>query len=357
VEKLAVERMELKVRRFEERLKELINEHKMHVKESPPRYDDIPFGINPEDLPPPSQTFALSDVRSSLLWNQMLYEGIMEALGYSKNQAPFLKLARSTRLDILQDYVDERTASDQIHRIEALLFGAGGLLRAPRATDDTESKKYLATLRQQWKQFRVRYHHECLHESEWQFFRLRPENFPTIRLAGAARLIPTIIEQNLLRVIIQNIKSDGQSSGEKYRSLASLFVVSADSFWVDHYLFGEKAKHPVGTLIGKQRIGDIIVNVLLPICFLYARIFRDKAVRQEAIALFKHCPAPTDNTVVRTMDQLLIKGKFLHYSAMDQQGMLQLYKSYCIDERCEECAVGKSLRITVNGDDSPKEGR
>src|SRR5205823_6131244 len=95
ITRLAVERIEVKVRKFEERLKELIDAQHPVIKDPPSRYGEIPFGLNPEELPAPSASFAQRDLARQELWEQMLYEGVMEALGYSKNEIPFLRLAKN----------------------------------------------------------------------------------------------------------------------------------------------------------------------------------------------------------------------------------------------------------------------
>ncbi len=340
LKKLAVERIELKVRRFEERLKELVDEQQLAaVKEQPSYYDEIPLGDNPEDMPMSTQIYVQSDFSKTSLWTQLLYEGMMEALGYSKNQQPCIKVAQNLRLQFLGDLANSPLPAEHIKEIEALLFGVAGLLSSNRNAD-SQSKEYIKKLQQYWKTLRSKYHRAILHEAEWQFFRLRPKNFPTIRLAGAARLIPQLLQKDFFKLIIRTMRAD--TSGKKrFVSLESLFIVPAIGFWQHHYRFGEVAQRTVNTLIGKSRADDIVLNAVIPICLLYARIFKDKEVRQGTLAVFEECPPLSDNTVTRTIDKQLIKEKLKFDTAMLQQGALQLYKFYCVEERCKECSVGK----------------
>jgi len=341
LEKLSVERIELKVRRFEERLKELAEQQHLQVKEPPSRYNEIPFGINPEDLPPPTQKYSPVDFRKVHLWEQLLYEGVMEALGYSKNQQPFLKLSRNLRLKSLTDIINSQPPDENIHHVEAMLFGVAGLLPSVRKQMDTESKQYLRLLRNHWKEHQNFYTKERLNESEWQFFRLRPENFPTVRLAGAARLIHKFQQKSFFKSIIQDIKRREQSSREKFSLLEKIFITPADGFWSAHFRFGELSNKTLKTLIGNNRSNDIILNAIIPICILYARLFKDKDVRQGALKIFEQCSPPSDNTITRIIDQQVIKGKFQIKTAMLQQGALQLYKFYCAEGKCDECTIGK----------------
>ncbi|MBI1807112.1 MAG: DUF2851 family protein [Ignavibacteria bacterium] len=345
LEKLAIERIELKVRRFEERLKEMVDESRITVKEPPPKYDEIPFGLNPEELPSPMQRYPLSEFRKSQLWDQLLYEGMMEALGYSKNQDPFLRLAKSIRLQFIARMLESRRLTDEeyILQIEALLFGAADMIPPVRGMKDDESKKRIHQLSAIWKDLRQYYRAEILNSTDWQFFRLRPENFPTVRIAGAARLITRLLRKNFLKSIIQTVKNGEQGSHEKFVLLEHTFTTHADEFWTSHYRFGEPAKHYLKTLVGKNRADEIVLNAVIPVCLLYARIFKDKDVRQSTLRIFEECPALSENSVTTTISDQLVKGKLKLDSAMLQQGVLQLYKFYCVEERCTECAVGKKV--------------
>jgi len=344
IEKLAVERFELKVRRFDERLHEILKQSELHIYEPSSRYEEIPFGLQPDELPPPATSVSAHEVCNPSLWNQVLYEGVMEALGYSKNQQSFLLLARSVTLDSIQRILGENIlAGEPSAHVEALLFGVAGLLPAVRGLTEPQSRKEIRRMRSLWKRTQPAYRHERLSSSDWQFFRLRPENFPTIRLAGAARLLPQLIDSSTFKSIIREVKQAGVPPHEKVRNLKRLFVVPADGFWSSHYRFGEPAHRWVKTLVGDSRAQDILINVVIPICLLYGRVFRDKSVRQEALALAASCPPFAENSITIAMQEQLVRNRFRIGSVLTQQGMIQLYKMFCLEERCGECAIGKTI--------------
>jgi hypothetical protein len=344
LEKLAVERIELKVRRFEERLIELVEERNVyHIKEDIPVYNEIPFGLNPEQLPTPGETYSAADFRLSGLWEQLLYEGIMEALGYSKNQQPFLKLSHNVPLRKVGELLPAVPQHNTVLFIESILFGASGLLPAHHAFADKATALRVNQMRAMWNKNQKAIGKESMSDTEWQFFRLRPENFPTIRIAGAAKMIQRMLKEDYLKTIIQVTKNRELESSDKLRQFESLLIISADEYWKTHYRFGEETPAPLTKLIGKSRAGEIILNVFFPVSLLYARIFKDKDVRQGILNIFTHCPPQTENTVVRTIAAQLIKDKIKLDSAMLQQGALQLYKLYCVDERCTDCAVGREV--------------
>ena len=333
--------MERKVRRFEERLRELADEGRLHVQEPPSRYEEIPFAVNPEDLPSPATEYSRTDFSRLPLWEQLLYEGIMDALGYTKNQQPFVKLARNVKLRYLKEHVFPRHRQETPMALEAMMFGVAGLLDPHRAESDEESIRHVRRLRSLWRTFQREYHGEIANEADWQFFRLRPENFPTVRLAGASLLIPKLLQTDFFKYIIRTIKNEALTHREQYTALQSLLIVPAEGFWSNHFRIGEKAKMSIKTLIGKNRADEIILNAVVPVALLYARVFKDKAVRKRTLKLYEQCAPLGKNSITTIMEDQLVREKFPLDSALLQQGALQLYKYYCVEERCAECAVGR----------------
>lgn len=340
IAKLAVERVEIKVQRFEERLKELAKESRSVVREVPPPYEDIPFGLNPEELPSPDPDLAPHEIVRLPLWEQLLYEGTMEALGYSKNQQPFLRLAKCVPLTFFKELVKPSTPF-HVQQLDAVLFNVAGLLPSLRDIAEPEARRHAQQLKRDWKDLRPMYHGPMLSIADWQYFRLRPENFPTTRLAGAARLIPQMLQGGFFKSIMDDVRQTGSTPAKTHRALEERFIIDADGFWNDHYSFHDRSGSMVKTLIGVQRARDIILNVVIPLCLLYARLFKNREIREQTLALYDASPPSTSNTVTRTIEAQLLKGKLPLSSAKMQQGALQLYKFFCVEERCAECAIGK----------------
>jgi hypothetical protein len=332
LEHLAEARIEMKIRRHEARLQELIAQRKDAVEEPYPRY----YG-NPDDIPPPRSGFTQREAASRHLWEQLLYEGIMEGLGYAKNEAPFAALARSVPLATLQRHGLQDTPA-----MMALLFGTAGLLPSSRAVAEGESRRYLRPLRRQWRELRPSITGPLLHEADWRFFRLRPGNFPTVRLAALARLLPRLFGDDAFRRLVALFTSDAVTPKERHRALAEMFADTPDKFWLHHYRFGAAARSPV-TGLGSSRSTDLLVNVVLPIMLLYARVFRIAVVRSNARALLLDLPAAQQNRVTRKISHELPGGKNVLKSAFLQQGALHLYRLYCQPNRCQECKIGTLL--------------
>lgn len=337
LDRLAIERLELKLRKFEERLKELARERSMALRETPRTWGEPPLEGFPEEIPPPLKELTQRDFAKKDIWEQLLYEGFMEGLGYSKNRKPFVKLAQSVTLQTVKKlHLDEGGT-----KLEALLFGVAGLIPKVKSLKNETSKQYARELIKAWQETRNSYRSETLHSADWQFFPTRPMNFPTIRIAAASAIIPKFFYGDVLRVIVQTVKSSDENS-KKLEVLRNIFRVEAHPFWSGHYSFDEPASKPVNPL-GTMRINDVIINTVLPVSLLYARIFRDCAVREGAASLFDAMPPLADNTFTRLMQKQLIKDRLQLNSASKQQAVIQLYKYYCSQGRCAECAIGKSV--------------
>lgn len=329
---LASERLELKIRRFQERLQQLADERTLAVREPYPRY----YG-DPAQIPPPDREYAQRDFASKGLWEQLLYEGIMECLGYAKNKNPFNALARSMTLARLKRY-----RLDDTETMMALVFGAAGLLPSSRRLPEKESRVYIRMLRRQWKSLRPLFRIPVLHEADWLFFRLRPGNFPTARLAALCYLLPRLFTGDGFRSLIGIFRKEGATPKTRRRELQRLFDFDPDPFWQRHYHFrGFAGKW--GASLGKDRINEILVNAIIPIVLLYARIFRNSTVQTNAKQLLAALPPSPENSVTILLKRQLLRGRMALTSAFLQQGALQLYNFYCRQKRCGECELRRPL--------------
>lgn len=334
IQHLSMERLELKLRRFDERLRELAQLRLHTVRERHLHNALWRIEGNPDDLPAPHRELSQRDLAQREHWDQLLYEGLMEGLGYSKNREPFVRLCRSVTLrEFRAQHIEDNELA-----IQALLLGAAGLLPRTRDVHHTESRVFVRLLIGEWKTRKKAYHSAILHPAHWQFFPTRPSNFPTLRIAAASVLVKRILCEDLFRNIIEALKAiDGR--GGVFKSIREHLMVTPLPFWRSHYQFDHPAAKPTQAL-GPERIGDLITNAVIPLALLYARIFKDRLVRERALRLFSAAPAPAGNSITRLMDKHLLRGAVSLTSVSSQQGVIQLYKYYCLEERCPECAVG-----------------
>ena len=335
--KLAVERLELKLRRFEGRLQQLAHERRMMLHEWRRPYGSHPFEGELDEIPQHLRELTQKDYSSKELWEQLLYEGIMEGLGYAKNRRPFLRLAENLTLKNIV-YLTHPPADSAV---ESLLFGVANLLPKSKTLPEKEARQYVRLLRSHWKELRPQYRGEILHPADWQFFPTRPFNFPTLRLAAACTIVKKILEDDLFRSIVQVLKSAIPAT-KKASTLRRLFTIETNDFWKHHYNF-QKTASTVVTALGATRIREIIINTVLPIGLLYARIFKDTHVREGVLDLYRSLPAMEYNSVIRLMERQLLKNRLPLTNVDRQQALIHLYTYYCAGNRCADCEVGVTL--------------
>jgi hypothetical protein len=329
-------RMELRIRIMRERLQELMEEFRGGVCDTRSPYHQG----DREELPTPQHEFSRQEFAAREPWDQLLYENVMEGMGYAKNRRPFLSLARGLRLTALR-----RLGLSHIRLVQAALFGTAGLLPSVRSIREKESRAYVRALQKQWKELRPRLNIPLLHEGEWLFFRLRPSNFPTARLAAFCFILPVLFSRDALRLMIGSFTETGLAPAARLQRITSLFIFTPDSYWSHHLRFHAKARKS-GVAVGRERIHDLVINTIIPFVLLYGRVFRDCEARSGALQLLDAMPPSRENVITRLVRRELLRGKIKLSSPLEQQGALQLYKRYCRNGRCTECDVGKAIGFT-----------
>jgi hypothetical protein len=151
-------------------------------------------------------------------------------------------------------------------------------------------------------------------------------------------LIRSILCDDLFRRTIEQLKTPGRDA-RNLQSLRQLLSVQPIPYWTRHYRFDYPSLKPVHPL-GPERIDTAIANVIVPLALLYARIFKDRVAREGALRVFDSMPAAAPNAITRLMEKQLLRGRVELLSVSAQQGVIQLHKFYCCEERCAECDVG-----------------
>jgi hypothetical protein len=255
-------------------------------------------------------------------WEQVLFEFISEALGYSKNKEQFLKLSSGISIQSLKRLNLSQT------ELDALMYGSAGFLHDLRFRDN-----YILKLKDDWNRLKIKFGREPMHKSEWHFFRLRPSNFPTVRIAAASALCYEILNNELLKRIITVF----EASESPVKDITAVFsAVDVSGYWKTHYNFG-KEKKAEQSLLGAERITDIITNVIFPVVYLYAKEFGKEELESKVLNAFSNTRKAGSNEVTRVMQsQLGYKVKNLS----EEQGLIHLHNFYCIKGKCRECKIG-----------------
>ncbi len=247
-------------------------------------------------------------------WEQTFYEQIARNFGFRVNTEAFECMAKSLPYKYLSKH------KDNLFQLEAMLFGQAGLLNRD-FTDD-----YPKQLKKEYQHLRNKFSFVPVNSHLWKFLRLRPSNFPTIRLSQFASLIYR--SSGLLSDIfsIDNIKQ-----------LTELFNVGASSYWKDHYLF-DKASVSKNKKLGKRSIHLIIINTVIPFLFTYGKQKNQPEYIDKALSLLVHLPAE-NNHIIKRWKSCGIKV----LNAADSQALLELKDNYCSLKKCLNCNIGIHL--------------
>lgn len=327
---LGVERFKHKCTRVYERLKEIIYLKQLNIKEPVVRYDLDENFIN--------KKFTAEDFKEQIIWQQLVYEMMFEALGYSKNKDVMLKLAKSIDINF---YRHINHHPEPVLAAESILLNVSGLLPDIYQLPDESTSAYLKKITEIWASLKQFYDGRIINKEDWHFFKLRPQNFPTIRIAAAARLIHRLVHQNILHKIITSIEANDDQ--KKHISvLRNNLIVKGEGFWSTHYTFEKNANIEIKYLLGLSRADEILINVMLPAIYVYFQIFNKKTEAERVYSIFINYTQKSENTLVDEVNEILSLNDANHRSVL-YQGMIELFRNYCSKDACLDCSIGKKV--------------
>ncbi|SFD11956.1 DUF2851 family protein [Flavobacterium phragmitis] len=246
-------------------------------------------------------------------WEAVLFCLLAKNFGLNTNGVSFLQIAKSIPFSII------RKESFENENLEALFFGTAGLLIGEK--EDV----YFKDLKFRYFYLLNKYQLERTFVEPVQFFKLRPDNFPTIRLSQLAGLYHKY--QNLFSKI-NDLKS--------LASVYNLFNVSASSYWQNHYQFDKESPRKSKPL-SKAFLDLIVINTIIPIQFAYSAVLGEPIV--EDLIDFMNEVASEKNAVIDKFVSFGIKPK----NAFESQTLLELKNEYCNHKACLKCSIGVEL--------------
>lgn len=248
-------------------------------------------------------------------WEEIFWWWIARNFGMEVNKEAFETIARTLPIKILAKH------KNQIHQLESFLFGQAGLLNE-RFRED-----YPLMLQKEYRFFKKKYQFAPSFESIY-FLRMRPVNFPTVRLAQLAMLIHTSSH------LFDKIKT-----ADDLTRVRNMLAVTANDYWHYHYRFNEVSPF-LEKKVGKQMTENIIINTVVPVLFAYGHLKQEHQYTDKALRWLEET-APEKNNITRQWTKLgLTVG-----SAFDSQAYIELYKNYCTDKRCLQCVIGNYSAI------------
>jgi hypothetical protein len=246
-------------------------------------------------------------------WEAVLFILMEKNLGLNTNGEIFAAIAKNISFSII------RKESFEVENLEALFFGFAGLL------DHEKEDNYFKDLKFRFLYLLQKYQIEQKTIQQVQFFKHRPDNFPTIRLSQLARLYHN--ESNLFSKII---------AAERVDQIYALFNIAVSDYWQTHYQFDKESLKKKKAL-SKSFIDLLIINTIVPLQFAYAKHF-GKDFEECLISLLEKV-SPEKNAIVDKFNSFGIKAK----NAFETQSLLQLKNEYCNKNRCLDCAIGIEL--------------
>ncbi len=250
---------------------------------------------------------------SNYHWEEVLWWLLARNFGMKVNSDAFEAIAKTLSINVLAKH------KTSIHQIEALLFGQAGLLEG-------ELEKDYPRLLQREYLFLSKKLSLQPASVPLQFLRMRPRNFPTIRLAQLAVLI-----QQSSHLFSKTIEA------KRVEELKSHFQVTANDFWHYRYTFHEDSSFKKKTL-GSDSINNIIINTIVPVLFAYGLHHDEETYKDKALRWLEEISAEK-NSITKGFAQLGIKAK----SAYHSQAIIELKNEYCSHKKCLQCSVGNYL--------------
>ncbi len=251
--------------------------------------------------------------KSNQHWEECFWWILAKNFGVKINAEAFEKIAQSIPLNILTRH------KNQLQQLEALLMGQAGLL------DKKFQESYPNMLRREYTFLQKKYGLKKAYAPLY-FLRMRPANFPTIRLAQLAALVQQ--SHHLFSTIKET---------DELAAIKKLLKVTANDYWHYHFMFDERTAFKQKTL-GEEMVLNILINTVIPVLYAYGymnsnELYKDKALRwMEDISAEK-------NSITKGFGELGVRSK----SAFDSQALIQLKNQYCNYKLCLQCAVGNQV--------------
>lgn len=246
-------------------------------------------------------------------WEAVLFCLLAKNFGLNTNGDLFLRIVQSI------PFTTFRKESFELENLEALLFGKAGLL-----VGDKEDS-YFKNLVTRYTYLSHKYQLEESVFEPVQFFKHRPDNFPTIRLSQLAGLYSN--QHNLFSKLIE---------AKSVQDIYKIFKVSVSDYWQTHYLFDKESPRKKKALTASF-IDLIIINTIIPIQFAFAKS-QGASISEQLIDLLQDVVSES-NGIIQKFHSFGIKAQ----NAFETQSLLQLKNEYCNRSKCLECAIGMEL--------------
>lgn len=248
-------------------------------------------------------------------WEACLYQLLCKYFGFKVNAVPFELLASSLPYQLLRKY------QCNLFQMEAILFGQAGFL------EEEMHGSYPISLKKEYEFVSKKHRLKPIDKHLWKFSRMRPSNFPTLRIAQLAQLLSQ--HSSLFQTIIgANTKKEVERP----------FNISASEYWNTHYRLDVPSANKQIKNLGKSSTLTLLINVVCPLLFTYGSKTDNQDIKDKAIQLLETLDSE-QNAILKKWNKIGIKSD----NAARGQALLQLKKEHCELKKCLTCMIGNAL--------------
>lgn len=253
-------------------------------------------------------------------WERIFFIVLARSFGFGVNADVFELWAKNIPLTSLAHH------RDNLIQVEAFFFGQAGMLNEEYNINKDE---YWNLLHDEYLFLKHKFNLSAINPTLWKYLRMRPQNFPTIRIAQLAKLyhkgllsLQSFIESNNIELLEHNL------------------TIGVSEYWTSHYTFGNESRI-TNKVIQKKTLHRLILNAICPILFAYGKYLKKDELLTYAFDLLEQIP-PEDNYIIRKWADIGIDAK----NAADSQALIQIYNEYCQRKKCLRCVIGREYLKT-----------
>ena len=251
--------------------------------------------------------------QSNYHWEEVFWWLLARNFGIKVNADAFEEMARSVPLAILAKH------KNQIHQLESILLGQSNLLNRNFSED------YPKMLKKEYEFYKSKYDLKPITNAVF-FLRMRPGNFPTIRLAQLAMIV--FVSAHLFSKVKETASVN---------EIKKWFDITANDYWHYHYRFDDSSPFRKKKL-GASMTDSVMINTIVPMLFAYGNHHNEERYKQKALRWLEAI-SPENNTISKGFQKLSIENK----NAFDSQALLELKNEYCDKKRCLDCSIGNAI--------------
>ncbi|MDR2971392.1 MAG: DUF2851 family protein [Bacteroidales bacterium] len=247
-------------------------------------------------------------------WEQTLFFVLCQSFGFKTNAPAFEILGKVLPLKILKKHADSHL------QVTALIFGQAGMLE--EELDDS----YYQSLQNEYLYLKAKYRLIPVDGKCWNLLRLRPHNFPCIRLAQLGEIIFNQKDLFAKVTTLQNLDN-----------FHNILVYKPNDYWKTHYYFGKTSRESK-KIMGEKSFYLLLINALIPFLYSYSKFKGNEKLQEYSLQLLELLPFEENHITTKYREI-----GFCARHAGNSQGLLELYHEYCEKKRCIDCGVGQQV--------------